>query len=84
MNPGLPSNTAIQDYDTGSVLLVVSGNADSGSIGTLFVSYDITFSVPCPSPNSPINNEFVSEMVVGSSTTIVDNIATFLTNKTSN
>lgn len=63
---------------------MVSGNADSGSIGTVFVSYDITFSVPCPSPNNPINNEFVSEMVANSSTSVVSNIVSFLTDKTSN
>lgn len=84
VNPSLPQNTAIQDYDTGSFLLSVSGNSDPGSIGTVFVSYDITFSVPCPSPLDPSNNEFVSEMVTGSSTTTVNNIVSLLTDKTSN
>ena len=84
VNPSLPQNTAIQDYDTGSFILAVSGNSDSGSIGTVFVSYDITFSVPCPSPVDPANNEFVSEMVTGSSTTTVNNIVSLLTDKTSN
>ena len=31
--PSLPANTAIQDYDVGSFIAVVSGNSDSGTIG---------------------------------------------------
>lgn len=31
--PGLPPNTAIQDYDVGSYILLVDGNGDLGNIG---------------------------------------------------
>lgn len=75
----LPANTAIQDYDIGSLILVASGTPVQ-NIGNLYVNYRVILTVPQPNLNlNPSAVSLARQFLGDSSANTVSNLWTYTT-----